>query len=693
MNFLKRFSLFEAFLITSVLSIYLYAALSDAHNLPNNWFSRDDAYYYFKVAQNISEGAGSTFDGINSTNGYHPLWMIICIPIFALARFDLILPLRILLMVMAGFNAATAVLIYRLVNKTLSHSVAILAATFWAFNFYIHSIVYKFGLETPVAAFTIALLIWKLSVFEDDWRTKIVSTRHLFSLAMVGTLVMFSRLDLVFLVVISGIWVVFRGKPIRFLLPLDMVVIFISMTASVAFRTGFEAYNQYYAGSTVLAAILSLSVKIICLYFFGVYQHPSLKSTWNTIKSTFLALSTGTAIITSLTILSVQLGFDINFPRSAFITDWAICVLGIITIRLAARWSGNKNKHIDTQTETPLGQLQTNWKGWSADGRTYYGVVGGALALYMVFNKIFFGTFSPVSGQIKRWWGSITNTAYERPASDWFSFFGISSQGSFSVWKPASDLLIPIGVKLRPYFPGADYVDERYYIAMFIFSILAVFILMLNIRRALIKVANLALVPLFTGCVFQIFSYTNTAYGGAKEWYWVGEMIFIILAGSLFVHLLIRPLQKIKVTRFFLEFASITFSVIFAYSFSKHLRADMPYNKYPNDLPYMEVIPFLEENTPSGSVIGMTGGGNIGYFIKDRTIVNMDGLINSNDYFRALQNREAPAYLRQHGLQIVFANTQLLSIPPYYGQFGPYLSNFGGYYGKGLFYLLDEPKY
>ena len=82
----------------------MYAAFSDAYNFANTWFSRDDAFYYFKVAQNITEGLGSTFDGINLTNGYHPLWMVICIPIFALARFDLILPLRVLLMVMAGFQ-------------------------------------------------------------------------------------------------------------------------------------------------------------------------------------------------------------------------------------------------------------------------------------------------------------------------------------------------------------------------------------------------------------------------------------------------------------------------------------------------------------------------------------------------------------------------------------------------------------
>ena len=143
MKFIKRFSPFEIALIITILGIHLYAAFSDAYNFPNAWFTRDDAYYYFKVAQNITEGLGSTFDGINLTNGYHPLWMLVCIPVFALARFDLILPLRILLMVMAVFNAATAVLIYRLVKNNLSHAVAIAAASFWAFNFYIHRTIYE----------------------------------------------------------------------------------------------------------------------------------------------------------------------------------------------------------------------------------------------------------------------------------------------------------------------------------------------------------------------------------------------------------------------------------------------------------------------------------------------------------------------------------------------------------------------
>src|SRR5690349_15741295 len=108
---MKRVAWFELLLIIVIMSISLYGAFSDAQNFSWRWFTRDDAYYYFKVAQNISEGHGSTFDGINKTNGYHPLWMLICVPIFALARFDLILPLRMLFVISGALSAVTAILL------------------------------------------------------------------------------------------------------------------------------------------------------------------------------------------------------------------------------------------------------------------------------------------------------------------------------------------------------------------------------------------------------------------------------------------------------------------------------------------------------------------------------------------------------------------------------------------------------
>lgn len=44
----------------------------------------DDAYYYFEVAQRIADEGESTFDGMNRTNGYHPLWMVVAVIPFKL---------------------------------------------------------------------------------------------------------------------------------------------------------------------------------------------------------------------------------------------------------------------------------------------------------------------------------------------------------------------------------------------------------------------------------------------------------------------------------------------------------------------------------------------------------------------------------------------------------------------------------
>jgi hypothetical protein len=44
----------------------------------------DDGFYYLKIAQQIARGAGSTFDGVHPTSGYHPLWLICLVPLFSL---------------------------------------------------------------------------------------------------------------------------------------------------------------------------------------------------------------------------------------------------------------------------------------------------------------------------------------------------------------------------------------------------------------------------------------------------------------------------------------------------------------------------------------------------------------------------------------------------------------------------------
>jgi hypothetical protein len=599
-------------------------------------------------------------------------------------------------MVMAGLNAATAVLIYRLVKNNLSHAVAIAAASFWAFNQYIHLTVYEPGLETPLAAFAIILFIYKLSQFEKEWRAKPVATRQIVVLAISATIAMFSRLDLIFLAFIGGVWVIFRGRPIRSLLLLDALIIFVSMTSSVAIRTGMEQYNTTYATSAVEAVALALITKVAVLYFVGAYQHPRTGSVLKTIRQTGLALTVSSVLSTGLYLLLVQLGIGKGFPRSAFVIDWGISLLLILGLRLAAHWFSDQKINVGTQTTTPLAELQTNWKKWLTEGITYYGIVGGALALYMLYNKLAFGTSSPVSGQIKRWWGTLIDTVYESPAPDWTSFFGISFQSAYDAWQPASSLFLWVAKLILPLYTRTITVSDRYYTIMIAAILLAFFILFVNARRVRRAFTNMALIPLAVGCGIQILSYTTTAYGGAKEWYWISQMLLVTLTGSVLLDLILRPLQRIKITRLTLQLASFALSIFLVYQFNSYVTYMMRHNYFPPDPEYraiLPILPYLEENTPHGSVIGMTGGGNAGYYIHDRTIVNMDGLINSVDYFHALQNGEGAIYWRQHGVTIIFASPRRRTLPPYNGQFAPYLENYNEYGGKNLMYLLEEPKF
>ena len=304
---MKRFPWFEIILIVAVMSMSLYAALSDSQNLSWRWFTRDDAYYYFKVAQNISEGHGSTFDGINRTNGYHPLWMLICIPIFALARFDLILPLRVLLLVMSGLSVATAILLYRLIGRIFAPAIGAIAALFWVFSYDVLAILYQQGLESGIAAFFIVLLAYKLYQFELSWRKADVSPKQIGMLAVIAVLTMFSRLDLVFLAGMVGLWIVFRGHLLRFFLPLDIVSIIILTILAFMTRVGLTGYFESIDIALLMAAV-GLIVKIPGAYLFGLYQHFGVSRAAELLKRVTLFAVTGSVLTGFLVLLIQRLG-------------------------------------------------------------------------------------------------------------------------------------------------------------------------------------------------------------------------------------------------------------------------------------------------------------------------------------------------------------------------------------------------
>ena len=76
----------------------------------------DDAYYYLGIARNVVDGHGSTFDQINLTNGYHPLWLAISTLPFLVGLDDLGAARALLVLQLVFGWGLTLVLIGRLVT-------------------------------------------------------------------------------------------------------------------------------------------------------------------------------------------------------------------------------------------------------------------------------------------------------------------------------------------------------------------------------------------------------------------------------------------------------------------------------------------------------------------------------------------------------------------------------------------------
>ena len=68
------------FVIFLGITISLFFAIYSPHKFPI-----DDGFFYLKIAQNILLYGESSFHNITNTNGYHPLWQLICIFITLIA--------------------------------------------------------------------------------------------------------------------------------------------------------------------------------------------------------------------------------------------------------------------------------------------------------------------------------------------------------------------------------------------------------------------------------------------------------------------------------------------------------------------------------------------------------------------------------------------------------------------------------
>jgi hypothetical protein len=176
-----------------------------------------------------------------------------------------------------------------------------------------------------------------------------------------------------------------------------------------------------------------------------------------------------------------------------------------------------------------------------------------------------------------------------------------------------------------------------------------------------------ALLPLFAGCFISIISYKATGYLHAKSWYWICEMVLIVLLGGILLEFFRRRLHDLKIPPLAFQWGAgllcalillpLILNIGIAFSWNVSAGAEHAYITETRD---------IEQITPPGAVIGMTGGGVTAYFIHDRTIINLDGLINSKEYFNELQKGNADNFFASNHMGYVYgAPSMVLDSDPF----------------------------
>jgi hypothetical protein len=472
---------------------------------------------------------------------------------------------------------------------------------------------------------------------------------------------------------------------------MDVLAIIVATIVAFLARLGFAAYYDV-SDSAVIMLFTTLACTIPALYLMGLYQPPSTWRPRPLLGRLLAGTLIGSLLSTAILIVGSALGFFPTFSRAVLVLDAAFTFGLLLAVRGAAL--AFRLRAAPASTSTPVAELRTRGRQWLTEGVVFYAIVGGALSAYMLWNRLAFGTFTPVSGQIKRWWGSFTHNIYGTAASTWTAFFAVDPFSDLNAWAPPTRTIGSVSNQLL-YPGGTDHGtavwQTNYLLVLLACALAVVAVLLLRRRFAVRAIVQTGMIPLFVGSWLQILAYNVTGYASAKEWYWLIEPVLLVLLGALLVKVLSDvAFKKWRFGRLALWAVVAWYGVGGAFGYWRDAYALNPYGEHPPGTPHSPIIPFLEENTEPGALIGMTGGGNVGYLMPSRTIVNMDGLINSYAYFEALQAGTAADYLYDTGLRYVFANPTLLAANPYRGQYSDRLELLVDWGGKDLLRLLPR---
>jgi len=159
----KTIPLAAAGLATAVKLLLIWTGWPESHVVA------DDAFYYFTIARNLADGLGPTFDGLAPTNGFHPLWQFLLVPIWWIPTEDLWIPVRMALTLTLVLDLVSAGILHRLMRRHTDDTAAALATTFFLVSPFTFFLGLR-GMEASLSTLTVLLVFLALPRGETSWR-------------------------------------------------------------------------------------------------------------------------------------------------------------------------------------------------------------------------------------------------------------------------------------------------------------------------------------------------------------------------------------------------------------------------------------------------------------------------------------------------------------------------------------------
>lgn len=153
----------------------------------------DDAFYYFKIARNVAKGYGFSFDTINLTNGFQPLWMyLLLIPAYITRQMHVEVFPRVALVYQAMLLLVAVVLLHKALVQRCNLPAVLMGDTL---ALVMGSWLFVNGMETTTVFLVFTGIVWYLSRQVGDSP----GTVYFALVGVLSGLLFLSRLDNVFI--------------------------------------------------------------------------------------------------------------------------------------------------------------------------------------------------------------------------------------------------------------------------------------------------------------------------------------------------------------------------------------------------------------------------------------------------------------------------------------------------------------